>query len=145
MTTSTRSTAAITVRRLSPTEWPIAFPVMAELRSLDETAFLRAVAQQSYSGYELLGAFTNGELIGLLGMRPVHTLARGAFLYVDDLIVADSHRGSGAGHALMDYAEADARARNMNWVFLDAKPDAVAFYERRDYVSHPAPSMKKAV
>jgi GNAT superfamily N-acetyltransferase len=137
--------AALTVRRLSPAEWPSAFPVISQLRSLDKAAFLRYVGRQSYAGYELVGAFMDGKLIGLLGMRPVHTLARGAFLYVDDLIVADSHRGSGAGHALMDYAEADARVRNMNWVFLDAKPEAVTFYERRDYVLHPAPSMKKAL
>lgn len=78
-------------------------------------------------------------------MRPVHTLARGVFLYVDDRIVAENHRGSGAGHALMNYAEADARARNMKWVFLDAKSEAVSFYERRNYVAHPAPSMKKAL
>ncbi|ACC73864.1 GCN5-related N-acetyltransferase [Paraburkholderia phymatum STM815] len=115
------------------------------MRSLDEAAFLRCVTRQSYSGYELVGAFIDGELIGLLGMRPVHTLARGAFLHVDDLVVAERHRGSGAGRALMDYAEADARARDMNWVFLDAKPDAVTFYEQRDYVLHPAPSMKKAL
>ncbi len=144
MTTSARGTA-ITVRRLSPGEWPTAFPVISQLRSVDEAEFLQAISRQSYSGYELVGAFIDGKLVGLLGMRPVHTLARGAFLYVDDLVVARSHRGSGAGRALMDYAEADARARNMNWVFLDAKPDAVKFYERRDYVLHPAPSMKKAL
>jgi GNAT superfamily N-acetyltransferase len=102
-------------------------------------SFFGPVARQSYSGMKV-GAFIDEQLIGLLGIRPVHTLARGAFLHVDDLIVAGSHRGSGAGRALMDYAEADARARNFNWVFLDAKPDAVKFYERRDYILHPAPS-----
>lgn len=141
----TRCAAAVTVRRLSPAERPIAFPVISQLRSLDEATFLRHVGRQSYAGCELVGAFMDGELIGLLGMRPVHTLARGAFLCVDDLVVDENHRGSGAGHTLMDYAETDARARNMNWVFLDAKPEAVTFYERRDYVLHPAPSMKKAL
>ena len=134
---------AIDVRRLSPAEWPNAFQVIAQLRSLDEAEFLRRATRQSYSGYELVGAFVEGELVGVLGMRPVHTLARGAFLHVDDLIVAERARGSGVGDALMDYAEADARSREMSTVFLDAKPTAVSFYERRDYVRHPAPSMKK--
>jgi GNAT superfamily N-acetyltransferase len=145
MSTSTREAASIEVRRLSAAEWPIAFPVISQLRPLDEAEFLRLVGRQSYSGYELIGAFIDGKLAGVLGMRPVHSLARGPFLHIDDLIVAASHRDTGVGRALMDYAEADARERKMNWVFLDAKPDAVAFYERRDYVAHPAPSMKKAL
>ena len=66
-----------------------------------------------------------------MGMRPVHTLARGPHLHVDDLVVDAAVRGSGAGHALMAYAEADARAREMSAVFLDARPDAIPFYERK--------------
>ena len=93
----------------------------------------------------LVGAFRDRELIGVLGMRPVHTLARGAHLHVDDLVVAAEARGSGAGHALMAYAEADARARDMSAVFLDARPDAVSFYESRNYALHSAPSMKKMI
>ncbi|AOY90766.1 GNAT family N-acetyltransferase [Cupriavidus sp. USMAA2-4] len=135
--------AAISIRRLLPVEWPQAFPVISQLRKLDEAEFLRRTLRQSYSGYELVGAFRGGELIGVLGMRPVHTLARGAYLHVDDLVVVAEARGSGAGHALMDYAEADARARDMSAVFLDARPEAVSFYESRDFALHPAPSMKK--
>ena len=101
--------------------------------------------RQSHSGYELVGAFQGGKLIGVMGMRPVHTLARGAHLHVDDLVVDAQARGSGAGHALMAYAEADARARDMTAVFLDARPQAIPFYERESYVLHPAPSMKKVL
>lgn len=103
------------------------------------------VRRQSYSGYELVAAFRDGKIIGVLGMRPVHTLARGAHLHVDDLVVDAAVRGSGAGRALMEYAESDARARGMTAVFLDARPDAVAFYEREHYLRHPAPSMKKVL
>ncbi|PLP99433.1 GNAT family N-acetyltransferase [Cupriavidus pauculus] len=137
--------AAITVRRLSPAEWPQAFPVISQLRALDEAEFFRRTCRQSYCGYELVGAFRDGEIIGVMGMRPVHTLARGAYLHVDDLVVLAEARGGGVGHALMDYAEADARERDMNAIFLDARPEAVSFYESRDYALHPAPSMKKMI
>lgn len=140
---NTSSSAAIAIRRLSSVEWPQAFSVISELRKLEEAEFLRRALKQSYSGYELVGAFRGHKLIGVLGMRPVHTLARGAYLHVDDLVVTAEARGSGAGHALMEYAEADARAREMSAVFLDARPEAVAFYESRNFVLHPAPSMKK--
>jgi ribosomal protein S18 acetylase RimI-like enzyme len=133
----------VNIRRLAPTEWAQAFPVISQLRSLDEAEFLRRVRRQSYSGYELVGAFKGSKLIGIMGIRPVHTLARGEYLHVDDLVVTTEARGSGAGQALMQYAEVDARARDMSAVFLDARPEAVPFYERQNYVLHAAPSMKK--
>ncbi|WP_281349170.1 GNAT family N-acetyltransferase [Pandoraea anapnoica] len=54
-------------------------------------------------------------------------------------------RGTGVGRSLMAYAEADARARGMTTLFLDARPDAIPLYERESYVLHPAPSMKKVL
>ncbi|MGG1949165.1 GNAT family N-acetyltransferase [Trinickia sp. NRRL B-1857] len=134
---------SVEVRRLTPAEWPKAFPVVAQLRALDEAEFLRRATRQSFSGYELIGAFAGDELVGVLGMRPVHTLARGAHLHIDDLVVAEQARGGGIGNKLLAYAEADARTREMNVVFLDARPQAVPFYERCDYELHGAPSMKK--
>ncbi len=135
--------AALQIRRLLPAQWKDAYPVMAQLRALDEAEFLRRVRQQSCAGYELVGAYQGGALVGVMGMRPVQTLARGAYLHVDDLVVDAAVRGSGAGRALMAYAEADAQARAMALVFLDARPEAIAFYERGGYALHPAPSMKK--
>lgn len=135
----------VNVRRLIPTEWPHAFPVIVQLRSLGEAEFLQRVRRQAHTGYELVGAFEVDVLIGVMGMRPVHTLARGAHLHIDDLVVDANARGSGAGRALMDYAEADAQAREMTAVFLDAHPDAVPFYERQNFALHRAPSMKKVI
>ncbi|MDP9651744.1 GNAT family N-acetyltransferase [Paraburkholderia caledonica] len=135
----------LAVRRLAPAEWVQAFPVISQLRSLDESEFLRRVRQQSYSGYELVGAFKDRELVGVMGMRPVHTLARGAYMHIDDIVVTPEARGSGTGQALMEYVEADARARGMSAVFLDARPEAISFYERQNYLLHAAPSMKKSL
>ncbi|MGX1789351.1 GNAT family N-acetyltransferase [Bosea sp. NPDC055332] len=134
----------ISVRRLVPAEWTQAFPVIAQLRSaLDEAEFLRRVQRQSFSGYELVGAFRDGALVGVLGMRPVHTLARGPHLHVDDLVVDERVRSGGIGKALLAFAEEDARARGLTAVFLDARREAIPFYERERYAFHTAPSMKK--
>lgn len=133
------------IRRLSPAEWGLAYGVISQLRTLDESEFLERVRRQSHSGYELVAALRDGKIIGVLGMRPVHTLARGPYLHIDDLVVDANVRGSGAGRALMEYAEIDARARGMTSVFLDARPEAIPFYERENYVLHPAPSMKKVL
>ena len=37
----------------------------------------------------------------------------------------------------------DAQARGLGAVFLDARREAIPFYEREHYAFHPAPSMKK--
>lgn len=135
----------LTIKRLRPAEWPTAYPIIAQARQLDEAEFLSRVRRQSHGGYELVGAYLDDQLVGVLGMRPVHTLARGPHLHVDDLVVDEAIRSKGIGHALMNYAEADAAAREMNAVFLDARAQAIPFYEREGYTMHPAPSMKKVL
>ena len=132
------------VRRLEPREWLDLFPIVTQLRPhLTEEQFLRQVRQQSHSGYELVGAFRGGRIVGVLGMRPVRTLARGPHLHVDDIIVEEAERRTGSGRALMSYAELDARARGMTAVFLDARPIAIGFYKALGYDLHTTPSMKK--
>jgi ribosomal protein S18 acetylase RimI-like enzyme len=136
--------ADIQVRRLEPREWAGIFPIVVQLRPhLDQEEFLRRVRRQTHNGYELIGAFRDGRLIGVLGMRPVHTLVRGPHLHIDDIVVNEKERKSGIGRALMDYAEADARARGMASVFLDARPEAIGFYETIGFALHTTPSMRK--
>jgi len=72
-------------------------------------------------------------------MRPVHTLMRGAHLHIDDIVVADGERGTGGGRALMDYAEADARARGLTAVFLDARSQAIGFLRNARLWAAPKP------
>jgi len=133
-------------RRLEPREWAAVFPIVAQLRPhLDAEKFLDRVRRQSHGGYELVGAYRNGRLIGVLGMRPVHTLVRGPHLHVDDIVIEESERRAGGGRALMAYAEADARARGMTAVFLDARPEAIGFYQAIGYELHAVPSMRKTL
>ncbi|WP_429446964.1 GNAT family N-acetyltransferase [Paraburkholderia sp. 40] len=111
--------------------WPT--PVVVQLSTLDEPEFLDRVRRQSLSGYELVAAFRGERIIGVIGMRPVHTLARGPHLHIDDLVVDATARGSGAGRQLVNFAEAETHARGMNAIFLDERPDAVRFCERERY------------
>jgi ribosomal protein S18 acetylase RimI-like enzyme len=134
------------LRRLEPREWDGLFPLIVQLRPhLDREEFIRRVRRQTHNGYELVGAFRDGRLVGVLGMRPVHTLVRGPHLHVDDIVVDEAERKSGAGRALMDYAEADARARGLTALFLDARPTAIGFYETLGFTLHTSPSMKKTL
>jgi hypothetical protein len=88
----------VEVRRLAPGEWAATFPLIVQLRPhLDQAEFKRRVERQSYGGYELVGAFRGGRLVGVLGMRPVHTLMRGPHLHIDDIVVDEAERQSGCG------------------------------------------------
>ncbi len=134
----------LSVRRLAPEEWRAAAPLILKLRPhLDEAEFIRRAQRQSFSGYEMVGAFHGDCLVGVLGMRPVHTLSRGPHLHIDDLIAEEAARRRGVGRALMNFAETDARARGMVAVSLDARPSAIPFYQRLGYGFQPSPAMRK--
>ena len=135
---------ALSLRRLEPAAFASAFGVMRELqRHLDLSTFLERLERQRAQGFELVGAYREERLIGLLGFRPVLTLARGDYLHVDDLIVLSGYRGRGIGQRLMAFALEEARRRGFSEVFLDSGPDAVAFYERLGFVLHWTPSMHR--
>ncbi|MBO1328594.1 GNAT family N-acetyltransferase [Acetobacter suratthaniensis] len=135
-------TESLVVRRLGTQEITAAYPIIAQLRTLDMAAFEQAVLRQMSAGYELIGAFEAGKLVGVMGLRPVHTLARGAFLHVDDLVVDAACRGRGIGRALMAHAHEEAVARGMGDVFLDSRDTAVPFYEQLGFTLHQSPSMR---
>lgn len=118
-----------------------ALQILRQLRpALDKSMFLQHLAGQS--GYRLIGSFTP-MLSGLIGMRVVETLARGRYLHVDDLVVAESYRGQGIGRALLSFAEGEARRLECNAVFLDSFEDLLPFYEKHGYVPHDSTLIRK--
>lgn len=134
----------VRVRRLEAGEIVAAFPIIHELRAhLDLAEFTARTLRQSALGYELIGAFRGGVLVGVLGMRPVETLARGRHLHVDDLVIHEGDRGGGVGRALLEYAEQDAGRRGLGAVFLDSRREVIGFYEHLGYEPHTSPLMRK--
>ncbi|MGV8927987.1 MAG: GNAT family N-acetyltransferase [Ewingella sp.] len=133
------------VRKLLPIEWSDAYRLISQLRNLSREKFLESLRIQTLNGYELVGAFEDERMIGLMGFRPVHTLARGFHLHIDDLVVDEALRSAGTGKALLEFATNESQSKNMNFVFLDARKEAIPFYERNDFVHHPSPSMKKSL
>lgn len=134
----------IEIRRLTGPEVKAAFAIVHELRThLDEAEYMRLVEAQAAQGYELIGAFRADKLVGIAGMRPVLTLARGHHLHLDDLVVTNAARRTGVGEALLAFAEADAQRRSLGKLFLDARQDAIPFYEKNGYQFHQAPLMRK--
>lgn len=133
----------VLVKKLLPHQWLDAYTLISQLRNITEQKFIESVRIQTLNGYELVGAFEGEKLFGLMGFRPVHTLARGPHLHIDDLVVDEKLRSSGIGKKLIEFATHEANDRDMNFVFLDAREQAIPFYERNGFIIHTAPSMKK--
>jgi ribosomal protein S18 acetylase RimI-like enzyme len=71
--------------------------------------------QQAFFG--LIAKTDNGDCIGLMHFREMHSPIRGAMVgFLDDLYVDPEHRGSGVVDAL--YAELSKIARHKGWPFV---------------------------
>ena len=134
-----------TIRELLADDLPAAFIVVRQLREhLDLEQFQQRVERQKKLGYVLYGAFdVDGGLRGVMGMRPVTTLARGDHLHVDDLVVDPAARGAGLGKALLQFAERWAARHALRAVFLDSRQEVVTFYSALGYSAHTATLMRK--
>lgn len=114
-----------------------AFPLMATLRDrIRAGTFVAEVRRQQSQGYELIGAFDEGALVALAGIRRTHTLARGEHLFVDDLVTGEQARGRGHGGALLRWVAARAAAEGIDRLYLDSRITAKGFYEKAGFTFH---------
>lgn len=110
------------------------FPVMRELRTLlAESEFLTRVRKQMEAGYQIAYLEDGGAIRAVAGFRFSNALAWGHFMYVDDLVVTESLRGSGYGGILLDWLIARAREKGCDQFHLDSgiqRLDAHRFYQQ---------------
>lgn len=74
------------------------------------------------------------DVVGCVVLRPLPSIARAA--ECKRLYVKPAARGLGIADSLMDALEDFARARAIDWIYLDSYDDlkpAIALYERRGY------------
>lgn len=112
------------------------FAVMQQLRvKLDDPdAFVRQVQRQRDSGYRLLAARENGQLLGLAGYRLTENLLYGRFVYVDDLVVDASLQRRRLGEHLLEQVRRVTRELGYRFLVLDTgmhMPLAQRFYFRQ--------------
>jgi GNAT superfamily N-acetyltransferase len=121
----------------SDDEITAACPLMLQLRErLHAGTFLQEVRRQQAQGYELIGAFADGRLVALAGVRRTHTLSRGEHLFIDDLVTDTAVQGRGYGSALMRWIAVRAAAEGIPCLHLDSRITARGFYERLGFTFH---------
>ena len=111
------------------------YSVIAELRPhLVQSDFVSRVRQQEKEGYNLAYLMDESDrILSVAGFRLGLNLAWGKFLYVDDLVTAESARSLGCGQAMIQWLKDFAVARDCDQFHLDSglhRKDAHRFYER---------------
>ena len=113
------------------------WPLMQQLRpdQSDEGRYVEQVERQKKNtGYNLVGVFdSDGQLRGIAGFVCSEMLSRGSYLYVDDLVIDEGHRGQGIGRVLISWLSAQARDLGCNSLHLDCsnhRLDSHRFYRR---------------
>ncbi len=79
-------------------------------------------------------AEANGKVQGMALVYPRYSTWVGPVIHLEDLIVSESHRGSGIGSALLEQVVLYGKeqgVRRISWEVLDWNDPAIAFYEAR--------------
>jgi GNAT superfamily N-acetyltransferase len=112
------------------------FPAMKLLRPHLKDAqelLLRARRQMHECGWRLVYVEERGVVVGCASFRIAEFLAWGKTIYVDDLVVLESHRGRGIANALMQWIKATGEANGCSEYHLDSgtsRHAAHRFYHR---------------
>ena len=83
--------------------------------------------------YELIVAEADGKVVGMALWYVKYSTWKGKCGYLEDLMVADSHRGLGMGKALFEAVARTSAQRGylrMEWQVLDWNEPAIGFYKR---------------
>lgn len=112
-----------------------AYPVMKQLRPIEETEFLALVDEmRSTEGYRLF-ALRDGsedEIRALVGLEVGVNLYHGKHVWVHDLVVDEPHRSEGYGGWLLDWIANWAEERDCSRFELASglwRDEAHRFYE----------------
>ncbi len=87
---------------------------------LNEDSFVADIQRLQQDGYTLIFIEEAGEAVSVGGFVTGKKLARGEFLYVDDLSTLPPHQGKGYGSFLLDWMIAFAREKKIDQVHLDS-------------------------
>ena len=129
------------IRELPVEQTHRAYEVMLELRpemGSKEDFVARVNGSLRPEGYRLVASFGHDdEVAAVAGFRTGHNLAWGHFLYVDDLVTAESARRKGHAGALMDWLDKEAERLGCDQFHLDSatfRYEAHRFYFNRRLV-----------
>jgi ribosomal protein S18 acetylase RimI-like enzyme len=111
------------------------FSVISQLRPFleNEEQWVDRAASLMADGYKILAVWQENDVVAMAGYRLNDNMIHGKFLYVDDLVTDEQHRGSGLGALLLSQLQTQGSLENCNCLVLDTAAinvDARRFYKR---------------
>lgn len=118
-----------------PEELTACFPVISLLRPRLKGAaeWVERASGMAADGYRVLAAWDGNRVVAVAGYRVTENLIYDHFLYVDDLVTAESERGKGLGAALLKELSVIAADEYCRCLVLDTaatNENARRFYKR---------------
>jgi GNAT superfamily N-acetyltransferase len=111
------------------------YPVFKELRPhFEEEAFLEQARNQQKKGYNIAFIAVQEKVVCVAGYRVSESLARGRFLYIDDLVTVAACQKQGHASQLLDWLVRLATELQCRSVRLDSgieRKSAHQFYGNR--------------
>lgn len=129
------------IRKGTPEDMPTVLALITELAIYEKEpdaveVTVADLVRDGFSDNPLFHTFVaevNGEIIGVALYYYRFSTWKGKTIHLEDLIVSENHRGTGAGFALyseiIQQGEKD-KVRRIEWNVLDWNTPAINFYEK---------------
>ncbi|OIQ17687.1 MAG: GNAT family N-acetyltransferase [Flavobacterium sp. MedPE-SWcel] len=129
------------IRKGTPQDMPAVLELIKELAHFEKepdavVVTIDELIQDGFGTNPLFNTFVaeqNDEIIGMALFYYRYSTWKGKTIHLEDLIVKESMRGTGAGGALYKEVIAFAKSQNVRrveWVVLDWNQHAIDFYKR---------------
>ena len=122
---------------LSDRDYHRAYPVIQQLiPDLDMGTYSSRAFVARATGYRMFIAEKDNEVIGVIGTVPNHNIHDGFVMYIEHIVIDETHRGQGYGIMLLDFAEKRTMEEGCTLIQLDTDEgtDTHRIYERHGYV-----------
>jgi GNAT superfamily N-acetyltransferase len=97
--------------------WQVLFELRPHLLAVE---FVPTITEMISEGYQLAFIEEDGKAVAAIGYRYLQYLYNGKHIYIDDLSTLPAARGKGYAGKLLDFVEAEARAKGYTAVTLDS-------------------------